>query len=113
MRTGWHYLAAAFRSTGQSVLTEPFFDRLERRPWAGRVRVKIPRPGKRRDTSPRAGTVNTNCNASTVTEQVPIYNIETGTVELRPRDASAPNVSEILDALRKDHASELSERGRE
>lgn len=37
------------------------------------------------------------------------YDLAAGTVRFRPRDASAPNVSEILDALRKDDGDGAAE----
>lgn len=89
MRPAWHFLASAWRNTGRSILSESFFDELERRPWAGRTRVKIPRPGKRRTVAPPTETG----------DKVAIYDLASGTVQFRPRDASAPNVVELLREL--------------
>lgn len=51
VRPAWHFLAAAFRLRGRSVLSESFFDQLERRPWAGRTQIRFRRFPKRRNAS--------------------------------------------------------------
>ena len=48
MKPSWHPVAAAVRQRGRSVLTESFFAKLERRPWAGRVH-------RRKSTTLKAG----------------------------------------------------------